>query len=669
MNLLWYTRRLRRMSPREVGLRLRDAGVLAGWWVKRSGRRARIENLLASAPPALLPARTREAVDEEARGKLLAAAESLLEGRWTVFALDLDEFGADWDWFFDPRTGRRAPATGFAPTIDQRDEESVGNVKYVWELSRHHHLTVLAAAWFLSGDDRYAVRVREHLWSWWQVNPFLQGIHWTSGIEIGMRLIAWTWIRRLLNEWRGVSELFDTNPSFLRQLVDHQRYLARLRSHGSSGNNHLIAELAGLFVSTCAFSVSPHATRWRDLAAHGLREELRRQTFPDGTNRELATDYHGFVLELGLVAALEGEASGHPLGEDVWVVLRSMMDLLAAVVDERNRPPRQGDGDNAHGLLLDPPGADRWSDLLSTGRRLFGPLAWWPEIRSSSVRAPLWTALASIPTLPGNRSHAHPSLFPDAGMAILRSHQAHEEVWCRCDHGPLGFLSTAAHGHADALSVEVRVGGVDVLADPGTYCYHGEPEWRTYFRSTRAHNTLEIQGHDQAVPGGPFLWLDHPRAWLIQATGLENGALASWRAAHDGYSCLDDPALHERMVELDRESRTLSFRDVLHGDVRLSARLMFHFGPAVEVSLAESRAELSWSGPCGPRRAFLDLSPELRWRLARGETNPPLGWYSHGFDRKRPAFALIGEGSIPPDQELVSRLHLATGPEGDTMDG
>ena len=47
-------------------------------------------------------------------------------------------------------------------------------------------------------------------------------------------------------------------------------------------------------------------------------------------------------------------------------------------------------------------------------------------------------------------------------------------MWCRRDAGPHGYLSIAAHAHADALSIEVRHDGVDVLADPGTYCYHGD---------------------------------------------------------------------------------------------------------------------------------------------------------------------------------------------------
>ena len=65
-------------------------------------------------------------------------------------------------------------------------------------------------------------------------------------------------------------------------------------------------------------------------------------------------------------------------------------------------------------------------------------------------------------------------------------------------------------------AVEVRYDGTDVLADPGTYCYHGEPRWRSYFRSTLAHNTIEVGGRDQSTSGGPFLWTRHARSRLIE---------------------------------------------------------------------------------------------------------------------------------------------------------
>ena len=90
---------------------------------------------------------------------------------------------ADPDWFYDPVTGRHAPDQRLAFRINHRDEAETGNIKQIWELSRHHHLTVLATAWWLSQDERYADAAADQLRSWWAANPFLSGVHWTSGIE------------------------------------------------------------------------------------------------------------------------------------------------------------------------------------------------------------------------------------------------------------------------------------------------------------------------------------------------------------------------------------------------------------------------------------------------------------------------------------------------------
>ena len=80
------------------------------------------------------------------------------------------------------------------------------------------------------------------------------------------------------------------------------------------------------------------------------------------------------------------------------------------------------------------------------------------------------------------------------------------------DAGPLGFLSIAAHGHADCLSLLLSVSGKELLVDPGTYCYHTEREWRDYFRSTAAHNTVRVDGVDQSQIAGAFLWAEKAEA-------------------------------------------------------------------------------------------------------------------------------------------------------------
>ncbi|MET8453108.1 alginate lyase family protein [Streptomyces sp. NPDC005209] len=633
----WYLRRLSRMGPREVGGRVGDTVRRRRW---RSAR-PDCPSVTGARFTAVLPAGTIAAVPPDAAKRLIAEADRLMAGHAEYFGVDRDDL-ADPDWWYDPKTGRRAP-WGYAFDVPYRNEDAVGDIKQIWELSRHQYLTVLAAAYAITGDVRYAERVAEHLRSWWAGNAPLRGVHWTSGIELGIRLLSWVWIRRLLDGWPGVAGLFEGNPVALNQIWHHQRWLAAFPSRGSSANNHVIAEAAGQFAAACAFGWFPSSARWRADALRSLERQLRSNTFDSGLNRELATEYHGLVLELGLAAVAEADAADVPVPASVRLVLLRMTDALAAVVDGRLRPPRQGDSDDGHGLVVDGAGTDRWASLLATGDAVFGRLAWWPTVTGTDVRTALLAALIRPYSKIGNapavtRPVSRPAHFADAGMTILRGP---EEIWCRCDGGPHGFLSIAAHAHADALSVEVRHDGVDVLADPGTFCYHGQPAWRQYFRSTLGHNTLQLDGGDQSVSGGPFLWTRHARSRVLVAdtSGASDGVTARWCAEHDGY----EGSVHRRRVELTAASQELTVVDEVRGP-RRAVRLAFHLGPAIAADLAGNRAQLTWTRDGEDRSAALDLPGQLSWRAHRGESDPPLGWYSAGFGRKEPATTLVGTG-------------------------
>ena len=409
-----------------------------------------------------------------------------------------------------PGHGPAVVTGAYAFSLNQRDEAAVGNIKQVWEVNRLQHLTLLATAWFLTAEEAYAQRVADQLRSWLRENPFLSGVNWTSGIELGVRLINLAWIRRLLDGWPGVAALFEGSETTVRQIRWHQEYLAAFESRGSSANNHVIAEAAGQLAASCAFPWFPESERWRREAASLLARSLADNTFPSGINRELASDYHGFVFELGVFAAAEAAAAGTPVPD--W-------HLAACCARWRTRwprwsiarvqPPRQGDSDEGRVVLLDAPAHNRWPALLALGDGVFGRLAWWPAVPPDAGSVLLRSLAGDVEEVSG-RPAARADRFPDAGISILRTAAADSpELWCRCDGGPHGFLSIAAHAHADALSVEVRYGGVDVLADPGTYCYHGEPAWRSYFQSTIGHNTVEVGGRWQSVRGGAFLWLRH----------------------------------------------------------------------------------------------------------------------------------------------------------------
>ncbi|GAA3496607.1 alginate lyase family protein [Streptomyces prasinosporus] len=641
----WYLRRLSRMGPREIGGRVGDTVRRRRW---------------RSAPPdcpdvtgarftAVLPPGAVAAVPPDAAKRLVAEADRLMAGHAEFFGVDRDDL-IDPDWWYDPKTGRRAPS-GYAFDVPYRDEDAVGDIKQIWEPSRHQYLTRLAAAYTVTGDERYAERVAEHLRSWWAANAPLRGVHWVSGIELGIRLLSWVWIRRLLDGWPGAAALFEDNPVARNQIWHHQRWLAAFPSRGSSANNHVVAEAAGQSAAACAFGWFPESARWRAEALRSLDRHLRANTFLSGLNRELATEYHGLVLELGLAAVAEADAAGVPVPATVRLVLLRMTDALAAVVDNRLRPPRQGDADDGHGLVVDGAGTDRWGSLLATGDAVFGRLDWWPEVTGTDVRTPLLAALVRPYAERGTaRPASRPAHFADAGMTVLRGP---EEIWCRCDGGPHGFLSIAAHAHADALSVEVRHDGVDVLADPGTYCYHGQPEWRRYFRSTLGHNTLQLDGGDQSVSGGPFLWTRHARSRVlaVDTSGTLDEGTVSWCAEHDGYR----PSVHRRRVELTSITRELRVVDEVRGPHR-EVRLAFHLGPEITADLVGNRAVLTWTRDGEDRSAVLDLPGRLSWRAHRGETEPPLGWYSAGFGRREPITTLVGTGSADGTEKYVTVL-------------
>jgi hypothetical protein len=652
----WYARRVAMMSPAEMGWRAWDQ-VLRTSWSRRQVKPGAAMPALSEGEhrfASTLPPGAADLVPEAARKAVLNSAESLLSGgEWEVLGAVRTDMEQP-DWFHDPVTGRRSDPSRCAFRIDHRSEAQVGNVKQLWEISRLHHLTLLATAWYLTHDDRYADRVADQLRSWWRENPFLSGVHWTSGIEIGIRLISLVWIRRLLNGWPGAQSLFERNPIAVQQIRWHQEYLAAFRSRGSSANNHVVAEAAGQLVASCAFPWFPESARWRADAARLLERELIHNTFPSGVGRELAADYHGFVTELGLVAAIEASASGHPISETAWRRLRAMADSAAALADSRLRLPRQGDSDDGRVLLLDAPQQDSGPALLAFAGAVAGRLSWWPDA-PADVRSVLAGTLTRDGFALSGRPEQRPWRFADAGITVLRT-DGPDEIWCRCDGGPHGFLSIAAHAHADALSVEVRYAGVDILADPGTYCYHGERSWRSYFRSTIAHNTVEIGGQNQSEDGGPFLWTRHADARETEVA--DDGAIARWTAEHDGYTRLKPPVSHRRHVRLHRDDRRIEITDELTGGGH-DIRLAFHLGPDVRAKLDGDLALLSWDGPDGAAR--LALPSGLRWSLHRGETDPILGWYSPSFGRRVPAVTLLGSGRYIPGTALTTQLTFSEG--------
>ena len=180
--------------------------------------------------------------------------------------------------------------------------------------------------------------------------------------------------------------------------------------------------------------------------------------------------------------------------------------------------------------------------------------------------------------------------------------------------------------------------------------------WRSYFRSTIAHNTVEVAGRSQSVEGGPFLWLAARERQRNRCRGhrrcrrVESGARRLPPAG-------PERPWHRRCVRLDRATRSIDIVDEVGGG-SFDVRLAFHLGPEVEAELDQEGAILRWPGALVPGSARLELCHQLRWTVHRGQTDPILGWYSPGLGRRVPAVTLIGRGRSGGGMPLTTRLEF-----------
>jgi uncharacterized heparinase superfamily protein len=218
------------------------------------------------------------------------------------------------------------------------------------------------------------------------------------------------------------------------------------------------------------------------------------------------------------------------------------------------------------------------------------------------------------------------------------------------DAGPLGYLSIAAHGHADALAIVMSSDGRELFIDPGTYAYHTEKRWRDYFRGTAAHNTVRIDGQDQSVIGGNFMWLQKARARCLAFESTPERD--RWVAEHDGYRRLADPVTHRRSVTLHKAGRSVEVVDTLACAGTHAVELHWHVAPEWEVEQAAADTVLlrghgqTWRLRCAS------------WNAActKGRSDPPLGWISRRFDRKEPSWTVCFSGDVRGTASITTSI-------------
>jgi hypothetical protein len=647
--LAWKLRRLRAMSPAEIAWRARNA-LAAG--LERRGLGLATADPGAEQTGAPWVAPLPQGFDA---APYVHAAERILHGRWDVLSLEDHLLGFPPRWHRDPKTGVEAPLA-FGKAIDYRDARAVGDIKHLWEINRHLDLVTLAQAWHLTGERRFAMGALALVASWLEDCPYPRGVQWASALEAAVRLLNWACAWQLLG-----AAADPLRERWAASVYQHCHFIERNLSRHSSANNHLFGELAALFVAGLTWPRWPESARWRKRARAGLEEEAMRQNGADGVNREQAFWYHHEVADLMLLALLFGRANGAPLSQRFALRLQAMLEFVAAVLDAGGNVPMVGDADDALMVRFSRErGFSAYRSLLAAGAVLFAR----GDFKAAAGRfddKSRWllgdAAAAQFAALP--RRPAPPRrAFAEAGYYLLGGDfGTPREVKALVDCGPLGYLSIAAHGHADALALTLSVAGREMLVDPGTYAYHGQPRWRAYFRGTAAHNTLRVGRVDQSVAGGAFLWLRHARARCLR---FESGPDRDvFEGEHDGYRRLSDPVTHRRRVELDKRARTLRVTDTLECARAHELEIHWHLAEACRARADGHTVEVERDGVRLRIACPRQLAPP---RIVAGREHPPLGWVSRRLGVKVRAPTIVCRGRWGAG-DLETRISLEAPPE------
>jgi len=534
--------------------------------------------------------------------------DEICSHRFRLLGYENLDYGSDIDWHLDLVHGKRAPLDPWFK-IPFLDFALVGDHKITWELNRHQHLVTLAKARLVSGDAKYALELVAQWRSWIKANPYPLGVNWGSTLEVAFRSLSWIWVDQLL---AGTAECAEFRVEILPALAFHGRYIERYLSTYFSPNTHLLGEAVALFFLGTLYPQMPGAAAWKESGWQIVLNEAQRQVRPDGVYFEQSLYYHVYALDFFLYARLLAARNGMEIPPAYDAVLERMLDVVAALAQAG---PAEGFGDDDGGRL--------WNPRRNRTEHMTDPLALGAVMHSKEFAAArlteeaIWlfgSKAAEQLSRPQTNPAARSVAFPDGGLYVLADAQPYAQAMV-VDAGPQG-VGRSGHGHADALSLRLTMDGRRWLVDAGSGVYISkDPTDRNTFRGTGAHNTMRVDGVDQAIAGEPFSWTHIP------TTQAENWVVGKsftyFVGSHNGYARLADPVVHRRYV-LKILGGLWLVRDVALGRTEHEVEMRWAFAPDLEVqSVGAGRAEISRRGDTPGESALSMIMPEKTvWQTA-----------------------------------------------------
>lgn len=333
------------------------------------------------------------------------------------------------------------------------------------QLNRFFFLAPLAVCYRETRDERYPEAAADFLRDWLQAHPVGQGWEkapYDNVLNLCIRMGGTKHIG-----WLSILPIFAASPAFDDVLIEALlasafAQLTYLTVNIAQDINWRIANADSLVTAGLLLAPDPRADRFRSFGIQVLRDAFRRQVLPDGAHYERNPSYHHWMASV--VRTYWELDTALKLGLDIRV------DTVARMHD--------------YSLACTAPDGG-WNALhdCQSNRTDF----YRPQVRRD------WETFRQKAGLPLELPPLS-QYFPDAGQVYLRDGWGPEATYLIFDATRWG----GGHCHLSRNSVNLYVQGRPVLVDPGTLTYEGSDPLAAHGKSTRAHNTLNLNGWNQS---------------------------------------------------------------------------------------------------------------------------------------------------------------------------
>lgn len=339
------------------------------------------------------------------------------------------------------------------------------------QLNRFFQLAPLAAAYRKTGDEKYAECARDFIADWIRAHPTRAG--WEIAKHDNTLNLSIRVGQGQHPGWLGTLPDFLKSPAFDDAFLESifrsvQAQLGFLADRLTPVGNWRISQAECFLWAGLRLTFLPEAEGWRALGARILNDAFHRQVLPDGVHVERNPNYHGWMRDVM---------------ERLWELGEKMPELgLAITADAVARMHDYGlAATNPNGFLSPLHDGSSPRTRLQPNNALNGAIS----------RRAAFRKKAGLTEIPPPASW----FFPDAGQAFLRDGWGADAVYATFDATPWG----GSHCHLSRNAVQVHAYGRSLLVDPGSLTYEMTDPFAPHGKSTRAHNTLNLNGWNQSL--------------------------------------------------------------------------------------------------------------------------------------------------------------------------